>query len=524
MNKTFQNLPKEFDPEIIKQLLKNRKALIAATQRDFFLFFYIYFGRHIQDPIAPFHFQMFRIAQDEKIKRAGVMTFRNSGKSTILNTACSLWMIMGIHQEKHVVIGSQSQQRARDHLMNIRKEIENNRLLSENLGPFSLGEDRWGATTLMIPNYEARISAISVEEGIRGLKEGPNRPGLIITDDIEDSNSVKTQENRDKTFDWFTGELLPLGSIDVKVIVLGNFLHPDSVLSRLEKMIKEREMEGAFLRIPLIDEKNKIAWLGRFSSLEAVEEFRRSIGNERTWQRDFLLRDVPDGNQIILKEWFKEYSVMPNLKGDDYIGTFIGIDPAGSDKENADCTAMVAASVFGRGKEMKIYIHPNPINKRLRLNEIRDQAILLSKTLGGSYPATIIVEDAGIQKWLIQELEDAGMSVEGFKVAGMNKRDRLVIAASPMQAGKVFFPKDGIKDLRLQLLGFGNEKRDDLVDAFTTLILEIMRDNGGRPSPFPEQGPIVRKGMRFFDGAQITITEDDEEGRPDTAGLLDKEF
>jgi len=30
--------------------------------------------------------------------------------------------------------------------------------------------------------------------------------------------------------------------------------------------------------------------------------------------------------------------------------------------------------------------------------------------------------------------------------------------------------------------------------------------------------------MRFFDGAQITITEDDEEGRPDTAGLLDKEF
>ena len=42
MGKTFQNLPNEFDPKIIKQLLKDRKALIAATQRDFFLFFYVY--------------------------------------------------------------------------------------------------------------------------------------------------------------------------------------------------------------------------------------------------------------------------------------------------------------------------------------------------------------------------------------------------------------------------------------------------------------------------------------------------
>ena len=150
---------------------------------------------------------MFRIAQNEKVKRAGVMTFRNSAKSTILNTAYSLWAIMGIPQKKHVVIASQTQQRSKDHLMNIRKEIEGNQLLSENLGPFSVGEDRWGATTLIIPAYKARISAISVEEGIRGLKEGPNRPDLIIADDIEDSSSVKTREIRDKTFNWFTGEL-----------------------------------------------------------------------------------------------------------------------------------------------------------------------------------------------------------------------------------------------------------------------------------------------------------------------------
>ena len=505
MNKIIQGLPNEFDPKIIKELLKDRKALITATRQSFFLFFYVYFGRYIKNPIAPFHFEMFRIAQDENIKRAGVMTFRNSAKSTILNTAYSLWAIVGMPQKKHILIASQTQQRSKDHLMNIRKEIEVNELLRENLGPFREIDDRWHATILIITRYEARISAISIEEGIRGLKEGPNRPDLIIADDIEDSSSVKTKEQRNKTFDWFTGELIPLGSTDVKVIVLGNFLYKDSVLSRLEELINKQKMKGVFLKIPLVDENNKIAWPGRFTSMEKIEEFKQSIGNERTWLRDFLLIDIPDENQIILEEWIKEYSVMPEPEKDEHFKTFVSIDPAGSDNENSDYTAMVAASVFGWDKEMKVYINSNIINKRLRFNEIKDQAIFLSKALGKNYPAEIIVEDVGVQKWLIQELKNESIPVSEFKVAGTTKADRLNIASSLLQAGKVYFPKKGAEELKLQLTGFGREKHDDLADAFSMLILKIIQEDTGRPSPFPDQG-------------------NDPSCRPIFAGILDMEF
>ena len=90
MNEEFQNLPNEIDPEILKLIFKDRKTMIAITRRSFFYFLYVYFGRYIKYPIAPFHFKMIEIAQNENIKRAAVMAFRDSAKSTILNTAYNL--------------------------------------------------------------------------------------------------------------------------------------------------------------------------------------------------------------------------------------------------------------------------------------------------------------------------------------------------------------------------------------------------------------------------------------------------
>lgn len=479
MKKTSQNLPKEINPEILKQILKDRKVMIAITRRSFFYFFYIYFGRYIKCPIAPFHSDMFRIAQDEGIKRAGIMTFRNSAKSTILNTAYSLWAIMGTPQKKHVVIASQTQQRSKDHLMNIRKEIENNQLLSENLGPFSIGEDRWGATTLIVPAYKARISAISVEEGIRGLKEGPNRPDLIIADDIEDSSSVKTREVRDKTFNWFTGELIPLGEINTKIIVLGNFLYQDSVLFRLGEMIKEGKMKGVFLHVPLVDENNKIAWPGKFPSLEAVEELRQSVGNEITWQRDFLLRAIPDDYQVIYPEWIHYYDELPKKE---YRYLKIGVDLAITKNDSSDYTAMVSGKVYGYNEDTHIYILPNPVNERLDFPETVERCKLIQKGFEeGDYPE-FLIEEVGYQKSLTDTLTNEGIPAKGVKINSQDKRARLSLTANLIKSGKILFPKQGAERLIEQLVGFGVERHDDLVDAFTLLVLEVISDKHVRVS------------------------------------------
>jgi predicted phage terminase large subunit-like protein len=476
MDKENQGLPTKIDTDILKRLFSDRKVMIATTRLKFFYFFYIYFGRYIKYPIAPFHLEMINAAQDESIKRVVVMSFRDSAKSTILNTAYTLWAIMGNPQKKHVVIASQSQQRAKDHLMNIRKEIENNQLLSENLGPFQETEDRWHASTLIIPHYGARITAISTEEGIRGLREGPYRPDLIIADDIEDSNSVKTREGRDKTFNWFTGELLPMGEIDTKVIVLGNFLHQDSVISRLEELIKTEKMKGVVLRVPLVDENNNIAWPGKFSSLEAVEELKQSIGNEITWQRDFLLQAVPDDYQIIHPEWIQYYDELPS---EEHRYLKIGVDMATTKNYSSDYTAMVAGKVYDYDKNLRIYILPNPVNERLYFTEIVDRCKLLQSSFGkGDYPE-FLVEEVGCQNALTDTLFKEGILAKGVKINGQDKGTRLALTSPSIQSGRVLFPRKGAERLIEQLKGFGLERHDDLVDAFTLLVLEAISDRQG---------------------------------------------
>ena len=81
----------------------------------------------------------------------------------------------------------------RQHLENLKDEIERNELLRKDLGPFEEREDEWNSSSIVLPLLGARITAASTETSVRGIRHGPHRPQLIICDDIEDLQSVKTR-------------------------------------------------------------------------------------------------------------------------------------------------------------------------------------------------------------------------------------------------------------------------------------------------------------------------------------------
>ncbi|OHA29520.1 MAG: hypothetical protein A3B08_01750 [Candidatus Taylorbacteria bacterium RIFCSPLOWO2_01_FULL_43_44] len=59
----------------------------------------------------------------------------------------------------------------------------------------------------------------------------------------------------------------------------------------------------------------------------------------------------------------------------------------------------------------------------------------------------------------------------------MNLSHMLGAVSHLVQSGKVLFPEHGAEELILQLTGFGVEKHDDLVDAFSILLSMIIEED-----------------------------------------------
>ena len=349
---------------LLEKILKDRKLRTSVTKDSFEWFFTVYFGHYMKYETAPFHEEMFRIAEDDSIKLAVIAAFRGSAKSTIITTAYVLWAILGKQQKKYIPILSQTEQKSRQHLMNIKRELENNELLRKDLGPFKEESGQWGAQALFIPQFKAQIRVGSIEQNIRGSRQSEFRPDLIILDDAEDTNSVKTQEGRDKTFNWFTGEIIPSGDKSTRCIVIGNLLHEDSLLKRLQQKIEDGETDGVYREYPIVDEKGQPLWPGKFPTLDDIEKEKRKVMNPIAWAREYMLAIVADENSPIRREWIKTYDCpLPPIQFHGYHAT--GVDLAISQRQGADRTAMVSARIVGRGKDLRVFILPNPVNEQL---------------------------------------------------------------------------------------------------------------------------------------------------------------
>ena len=90
------------------------------------------------------------------------------------------------------------------------------------------------------------------------------------------------------------------------------------------------------------------------------------------------------------------------------------------------------------------------------------------------------VEDVAYQHALIELMEAEMLSVQGIKTT-TDKRSKLMVVSTYIKNGVVQFPRTGCEDLIIQLLGFGIEEHDDLVDALVNLINGIIECGIAQP-------------------------------------------
>jgi len=273
--------------------LRDKRIRRAVTQKSFLWFLTFFFGHYLKYQLAPFHEEMINLAESDEYDMVVVMAFRESGKSTILNVAYALWAILGRQQKKCVVIISNTQAQARSHFTHIKQELESNRLLSNDLGPFLPDEDGWGTYSLELQHLGAKIISVSRGQSIRGLRHNQHRPDLIICDDVEDTIH-QSQPEQQELYRWFMDEVVPAGTVDTKYIILGNLITKDSLLIQLKKRIDNGEQQKSIFRAyPFADHTGKPLWQKRFPSKRAINEFKKNL-SEEVWVREYLLKIRPE--------------------------------------------------------------------------------------------------------------------------------------------------------------------------------------------------------------------------------------
>lgn len=459
---------------VFEAIASDRIVRQAVTRESHLMFFHVYFPHYVKFPIAEFQKDIFRITEDQSHALACIVAFRGSGKSTLVTFSYSLWAILGMQQKKFVLIICQTQAQAKQHMANLRHELESNPLLKSDLGPFKEeAGGEWAMSSLVFRNTNARVMIASIDQSIRGIRHYEHRPDLLILDDVEDLNSTRTLEGRSKIFDWFTREVVPLGDIGTRIIIVGNLLHEDSLVMRLRKKIALKELRGVYQQFPLLDEDGNCLWPGKFDAPEKIEALRQSVANELAWQQEYLLNIISDSTRVIFSEWIRRYKELPHpsIHPRDIL---VGVDLAISQRETADYTAIVTLKVYDYGKKMKVYVLPNPINRRMTFPQtIAAMAELKNVFKADEETPKFIIESNGFQEIYVNAVSENGCIVEGVKQIS-DKRSRLALTSHLIQNGAILFPERGAEELIAQLTGFGIEHHDDLADAFSIAVMKII--------------------------------------------------
>jgi len=479
-------MKKDKQKKIVDQLLadRNKPVLKELMRKSFYWFFYIGFHEDMKYKIAPFQKEIFSLVSDQSIETLVIMAARGLGKTTIITQFFPLYAIFGSMQKKYVLICSQTMDQSQQILKNIKDLLENNYMIRSIFGKFNeeFPQGEWNSQSIVLPKYGARITVSSVGKGKRGLLHGSSRVDLVLLDDIEDSDSTRSLKTRNKTYQWITREIMPLGDRKTKYIFVGNFLHRDSALMRIINGISPGDKVRVFKKYPIVKEDGTPMWPGKYPTLQDVENEHKRINDEVAWQLEYMLKDFVVRGKIINKEDIHYYDSIPSSSGSDGNFVFVAsaVDPAVTVNDHSDYTAIVSADVFGNRASLKIYIRPEMINKKVYFAEAKEIMMAIAESRINMRKQYLVIENLAFQDIFRQEIEDRkekenihNLNVRGFS-SRVAKENRLFSIAYAIRNGTILFPRNMPAEFVSQLLDPETEEHDDLTDAFAMLCLEII--------------------------------------------------
>lgn len=475
-----------------------------------------YFEHYCKCSFASFHLELFDYLTEITLKRGKKLAIaapRGNAKSSIVSLMYALWCIC-YGYEKCIMLFSSTRNQSEKLLGHIKDELSSNEGLKRDFPEVCEPPNpRWRNDEIVTKN-KINVMSSSVEHGIRGVRFKESRPGLIILDDVEAVETIRSQERREKVCDWFTKVVLNLGSESTNYIIVGTILHFDSLLAKLtseeefpgwEKMIYKSVIKfsdrpylwgewGQIYRTKEPYNKDsgpeaakkffednraemlrgvEVLWSDKetYYDLMVMREQKGSLSFDSEKQNE--PRDTSglsiDMNKVVF--WEDRHQSLEELQ--EFLGTrkviFGACDPSIGKSKKSAYSAIVNAYMDNANED--IYVVDADLG-RWDVNTLAERICLYHKTRSFT---TFIYEANAAQRWLGDIIQNKPTAIPLKPLTNtMPKESRIEKLIVLIEQGKIKLSRR-LTELNRQLEQYPYGAHDDAIDALS-MIIDVAED------------------------------------------------
>jgi len=412
---------------------------------------------HFRGEPADFHWEISDLAEEHD--RLVIAAPRGHAKTTVLALAFVLFRA-AVHREPYTLLVSDTAAQAEQRTSDLYAELLENDQLVATYPHLALPDRRdyqerrvKRTTRDFITLGGIRFTAAGAGQSLRGIKDRHQRPTLIIVDDLENDESVRTAEQRDKLKNWFLRTLSNLpGPEGARIIFIGSIIHREALLPWL--LHKDRASVWQQRKYQAVTPSGEPLWPTVWP-LERLEAKRTEIGNH-AYASEFLNDPLPEGSKIFQGQpsWYEALPSGPYREA-------VGIDFAYTTRASAD----YSVALEGRVIDNEIYL--------TRMYRGQVEAPEFAETLKAWGTTHLLARIGGTEKGIIQFIRrDHGVKIDTIPAS----TDKLAFArpaSAYWNAGRIHLPKDApwttafLQEINA-FTGIG-DTHDDIVDALGAL-------------------------------------------------------
>lgn len=448
---------------------------------------YYFLSHHFPSASPAFHLEILRAILNNK--KVACCAPRSHAKSSLCMVLFPIWGIC-FQRFRHIVILQANLEKAIASLKTIKAEFTENELIRSTY-KIRMPTDTQNLMVFKHPDgFETQVVCFGMEQmgKIRGSKFGAYRPDLVLIDDLETDELVRSRELREDLHRKFKDAVEPAVDVgaDYRIVYIDTMKHYDSQLAKMLNPEMYTDFVKLHFKAKNVDANGNYyaLWEERFPLTELLRlEKEDPIAFNKEYQGDPVTGQSATFNASDFMRW--------TINSDDYIlydvdggilsrGSLrdcrvaIGYDLAWEEGRRHDFTAIVPCYLTPNSEVLVDYyinekgVKPDMLAEYLFNFDAKYMGITGKVVYHGFEKGKY----EKVSKWLLdQEKRKRNRFPIIRDVAWVtDKKERITVPLQPRYSNHAIFHRKDMGDLESQLLRFPSGTHDDLCFAEGTKI------------------------------------------------------